>query len=69
MWPAGITAMILIAFWQIRHNMEDGWFNLALYEFCIMNVLFFLVWIRMRQCVYFISLFMILIHFSPLSFI
>jgi hypothetical protein len=47
MWPAGICAMILVAVWQIRHNMEDGWFNLALYEFCIMNLLFFLAWIRM----------------------
>lgn len=46
MWPAGITAMILIAYHQLKYISErDGWFNLALYEFCIMNVLFFLAWL------------------------
>lgn len=38
--------MLLIAYYQIRYNWAEGWFNLALYEFAIMNVLFFLVWLR-----------------------
>jgi hypothetical protein len=49
MWPAGISAMLLIAFYQVRYNLQEGWFNLALYEFGIMNILFFLVWIRMDK--------------------
>jgi len=44
MWPAGILAMILIAYYYYKYIQGD-YFSLALYEYGIANILFFLAWI------------------------